>query len=92
MTVNAQAQISQLTLARGPGTRLKPSSAVWPGGYRVTPELALHDRLDGAAEDDDPQHREANLCAERRRGDELAGADNRCGQDHARPDTTKSSF
>ena len=30
VTVNAQAQISQLTLARGPGTRLKPSSAVCP--------------------------------------------------------------
>ena len=29
-TISAHAQISQLTPRRGPGTRLNPSSAVWP--------------------------------------------------------------
>ena len=68
---------------------VEPLEAGVAGGDRVAPELALDHGLDGAAHEDDPQRREADLRAERRRGDELARADDGRGQDHARADATK---
>ena len=58
-------------------------------GNRVAAELALHHRLDCAAENDDPQHRKPDLCPEGRRGDELAGPDDRRRQHHPRPDASE---
>jgi hypothetical protein len=55
----------------------------------VAAKLSLHDGLDRAAHEDDPQHGEPDLRAERRRRDELARTDDRRGQYHPGADPAK---
>ena len=53
---------------------------------RVTSELALDHGLDGAADEHDPERGVADLRAERRGGDELAGSDDRRREHDTGPD------
>ncbi len=90
VTVSIQTHTSQPTPARGPGHTVEAFERRVAGRNRVAAELALHDRLDRAAEEDDPQDGVADLRAEGGGGDELAGADNGRGEHHARPDAGES--
>ena len=86
VTVSAQAQTSQLDAGARARHAVEPFEAGLAGEDRVASELRLHDRLDRAAHEHDPQRRVADLRAERRRGDELARSDDRRGEDDARAD------
>lgn len=60
------------------------------GGDGPASELDLNHHLDQRADDDEPQDGEADLGAEGGGGDQLAGADDGCAHDQARPEVTEA--
>ena len=60
-------------------------------GERVAAQLDLHEHLDEAAEDDEPEQHEADLRSEPRRRDELTRPDDVRGQDEAGADGLEDS-
>ena len=69
------------------GHAVEPLEAGVSRGNGVAPQLRLDDRLDRAADQDDPQRGKADLRAQRRRRDQFAGSDDGGGEDHAGTDT-----
>ena len=61
------------------------------GRDRVPAQFRLDHRLDEAAQQDDPERGVADLGAERGRRDQLARADDRGRQDHARADPAQGA-
>ena len=68
---------------------IQASEPGFSGGDGVAAQFGLNGRLDGAAQQDDPQRRVADLGAEGRRGDEFAGTDDGGGQHDPWTDTPK---
>ena len=87
--MTAQAHTSQLTPQARARHAVEPLEPGVAGRNRVAAELALHDRLDRAADEDDPQRREPDLRAERGGRDQLARADDRGREHHAGTDAAQ---